>query len=112
MANKTVSRKEDGPVLVAAVSNELAARNVGDAVGRYLSDVEKYLNDKLPRDLHPSFNKVGHEVPTEPRPPLRAFPQSEPTLRTTTAEIFVSEGSSDRDDAETRYVLSLRRHSI
>lgn len=112
MANKTVSRKEDGTILVATVSNELAARNVGDVVGRYLSHVGQYLNDKLPRDLHPSFNQVGHEVPTEPkRPALRAFPQSEPTLKTTTAEKTVCDGSSDQDDVETRYVLFFRDHS-
>ena len=112
MANQTNSRKEDGTIPVAAVSNELAAHNVGDVVGRYLSHVGQYLNDKLPRDLHPSFNQVGHEVHKEPRPALRAFPQSEPTLKTTTAEKFVCDDSGDQDDAETWYVLSLRDHSI
>ena len=112
MANKTASGKEDGTILVATVSNESGARNVGDGVRKYLSHVGQYLNDKLPRDLHPSFKQVGHEVPTEPRPALRASPQSEPTLKITTAEKSICDGTSDQDDAETRYVFFSRAHSI
>lgn len=84
--------------------NKPAARKFHDIV-------ELYMRNRLPRDLHPSFEEIGHTVSTGPRPALRASSQIEPKLEAKILQDFEDEGSGHQAEEEPPYVLFLQDNS-
>jgi hypothetical protein len=81
------------------------------AASKFRDIVELYMRNRLPRDLHPSFEEIGHTISTGPRPALHASSQTEPKLETKILQDFEDEGSGHQDEEGPPYVLLLQDHS-
>jgi hypothetical protein len=81
------------------------------AARKFRDIVELYMRNRLPRDLHPSFQEIGHTVSTGLRPVLNTSSQTEPKLKTKILQDFDDEGSGHQNEDEPPYVLLLQDHS-
>ena len=70
--------------------------------------VELYMKNRLPTDLHPSFQAIYDGKTTNPRPSLPASSHTEPLLVTATALSQISENDDlDHEQEETFSVYLL-----
>lgn len=65
--------------------------------------VEMYMRNRLPYDIHPSFQEINRLDSTETRPALPASSQTEPAWKTTTLQDFDDDEEEENFSPEKLY---------